>query len=131
MREQDYIAPKLANPGNVNSRQYTSAEVANILRRHGFKSNLIKCIVGGGVMGSKLTHENEAPFPESLAEFYIKSFCPPDGIVYDPFSGSGTTAAVAVKNGRNWVATDTRRSQIELTSRRVQEAQCHVQPISK
>ena len=72
-------------------------------------------------MGSKIAHENEAPFPERLAEFFVRSFCTPLGIVVDPFSGSGTTAAVARKWGRNWIAIDVRQSQIDLTKRRMQE----------
>ena len=40
----------------------------------------------------------------------------------DPFSGSGTTAAVAIRNGRNAIAFDTRESQVELTKRRVDES---------
>jgi hypothetical protein len=84
--------------------------------------NVIQCIVGGGVMGSKLAHENEAPFPESLAEFFVRSFCPPGGTVLDPFSGSGTTGAVAVKHGRKYIGIDVRESQVELTGRRMIEA---------
>jgi len=91
---QPYIPPKLANPGNV-----------------------IQC--SGGHLGSKLAHENEAPFPEKLAEFFIKSFCPPGGIVLDPFLGSGTTAAVAKQEGRGYIGIDIRESQIELTQRRL------------
>ena len=95
-----YAKPKISNPGNV-----------------------IRCKVGGGHMGSRLAHENEAPFPESLVEFFIRSFCPPSGIVLDPFSGSGTVAAVAEKWGRNSVAIEIRKSQIKLTQRRFDEAQ--------
>lgn len=72
-------------------------------------------------MGSKLAHENEAPFPEKLAEFFIKSFCPPGGTVLDPFCGSGTVAAVAERLGRNSIGYDIRESQIELTKRRLTE----------
>lgn len=83
--------------------------------------NLIRCNVGGGVMGSRLAHENEAPYPEKLAEFFIKSFCPPGGITLDPFAGSGTTAAVALRLGRRAIAVDIRRSQCDLTMRRIRE----------
>lgn len=83
--------------------------------------NVIKCNVGGGKMGSTLAHENEAPFPEVLAEFFIRSFCPPDGTVLDPFVGSGTTCAVAQRFGRNSVGIDIRQSQIELSQRRIAE----------
>jgi hypothetical protein len=93
---ESYAPPVLANPGNV-----------------------IECIVGGGVMGHKLCHENEAPFPEDLAEFFIRSFCPPLGIVLDPFSGSGTTASVAIRTGRRYIAIDIRDSQVELTKQRL------------
>jgi len=43
--------------------------------------------------------------------------------VLDPFSGSGTTLAVALKNGRRAIASDLRFSQVELTVRRAKEAQ--------
>lgn len=97
--KQGYVAPKIANPGN-----------------------LIDCHGGGGHMGSKLAHENEAPFPEKLAEFFIRSCCPPGGIVLDPHMGSGTVAAVAERHGRKWIGIDVRESQVELTGRRVAEA---------
>lgn len=100
MEVQGYSVPTLANPGNI-----------------------IKCIVGGGVMGSKLSHENEAPFPESLAEFFIRSFCPPGGTALDIFSGSGTTVAVAARCGRNGIGVDIRESQVALGRRRVSEVQ--------
>ncbi len=100
MREQSYTPPVLANPGNV-----------------------IKCVVGGGCMGSKMAHENEAPFPEKLAEFFVRSFCPPSGTVYDAFCGSGTTLAVAKRTGRIGIGTDVRESQIELTRRRLASVQ--------
>lgn len=92
----EYVPPVKANPGNV-----------------------IKCVVGGGVMGSKLAHENEAPFPEKLAEFFVRSFCPPNGTVLDPFCGSGTTLAVALKHGRSAVGVDIRQSQVDLTKKRI------------
>lgn len=95
-----YIKPVLANPGNV-----------------------IKCVVGGGCMGSKLAHENEAPFPEKLAEFFVRSFCPEGGTVLDPFGGSGTTAAVACRFGRNAVTIDVRPSQCELIKKRIKEVE--------
>jgi hypothetical protein len=82
--------------------------------------NLILCGPGGGGhMGHDLAHENEAPFPEYLAEDYIRSLCPPGGIVLDPFIGSGTTAAAAIKHGRQYIGFDVRESQIELTRRRL------------
>lgn len=70
-------------------------------------------------MGSQLAHLNEAPFPEKLAEFFIRSFAPEGGIVADCFSGSGTTAAVALACGRRAVACDLRASQVQLGIKRI------------
>lgn len=41
-----------------------------------------------------------AAMPEALAEFFIKAGCPVDGIVLDPFAGSGTTCVVAARLNR-------------------------------
>jgi DNA modification methylase len=76
-------------------------------------------VVGGGRIGSKLAHENEAPEPEQLAEFLVRTFCPPDGLVGDCFSGSGTTGGVALRWGRRTISCDVRQSQVDLTLRRL------------
>lgn len=96
----------------VSSRKYEPPKVCN-------PGNVIKCAVGGGRMGDDLAHENEAPFPEKLAEYFVRSFCPPGGVVLDPFMGSGTTLAVAKKFNRTGVGIDIRSSQVELTMRRL------------
>lgn len=93
---QDYEPPTLANPGN-----------------------LIRTNVGKGHMGDNIAHENEAPFPESLVEWFVLSLCPPGGIVVDPFSGSGTTAKVARRFDRHAIALDLRVSECEKAQRRL------------
>lgn len=91
--------PKIANPGNCI---------------------IVKARVGGGHMGGDaFCSQNEAPFPEKLAEFFVLSFCPPGGLCCDPFSGSGTTAAVSHRHGRNFVGCDLRQSQVDLGLKRV------------
>jgi hypothetical protein len=100
IQRQGFVPPEKSNPGNV-----------------------IDCgAVGGGHLGSDIAHDNEAPFPEKLASFFVRSFCPPGGVVYDPFGGSGTTLACAIKTGRRFLASDLRPSQIKLMQRRVRQA---------
>ncbi len=111
-----YDLPVLANPGNVVGETYTAAEVDALLGQMG---EFVDCTVGGGQMGSALAHDNEAPFPETLVERFVRSFCPPGGIVADCFSGSGSTAAVALAWGRRTIACDLRQSQVDLTVRRL------------
>lgn len=82
--------------------------------------NLISTGNGGGNIGHPIAHENEAPFPEALAEFFLKSFVPPNGIVLDPFSGSGTTVSVSERLGRNGIGFDLRMSQCKLGKQRLE-----------
>lgn len=113
----------LANPGNVVQEQYPAEKVRSLLEEYRVGeipySDVIRCLVGGNQMGSPLAHENEAPFPESLVYPFVVSFCPPGGVVADPFSGSGTTGAVAVRTGRRFVGCDLRQSQVDLARYRI------------
>lgn len=47
-----------------------------------------------------------ATMPEALVEPCILAGCPLDGLVCDPFLGSGTVGAVAERFGRRWVGVD-------------------------
>lgn len=103
--------------GTDSVQRYTPPDIAN-------PGNIIDCgAVGGGNIGSELAHENEAPFPEKLAAFFVLSFCPPGGLCCDPFSGSGTVAAMSKKHGRNFVGCDLRQSQIDIGLERVIQEQ--------
>lgn len=96
MEDQTYVPPAIANPGTV-----------------------VSCRVGGGRMGSPLAHKNEAPFPEALAEHFVRSMCPVDGWVLDPFCGSGTTLAVCARFDRNAMGVDIRESQCLIATERI------------
>jgi hypothetical protein len=105
--------PRPQREGNVRRvRTYKPPEKAN-------PGNVVFCHGGKGHTGHLLCHENEAPFPEKLAEFFIRSFCPPGGTVLDPFAGSGTTLAVAQMHGRSGLGIDIRESQVDLANRRI------------
>jgi hypothetical protein len=95
-----------------HSRYKTEGLIAN-------PGNLIRSVVGGGKLGHELAHETEAPFPENVPEWFVRSLCPPGGTVLDPFDGSGTSVSVAVRNGRNGIGLDLRRSQADLARRRI------------
>jgi DNA modification methylase len=47
-----------------------------------------------------------APYPEDLCKLPILATCPPDGLVLDPFCGTGTTLLVAYNLGRKSVGID-------------------------
>ena len=54
--------------------------------------------------------------PLKLLERIIKSSCPKDGWVFDPFAGSGTTAIAAQLLGRSCITCDINSQSIELVT---------------
>ena len=60
-----------------------------------------------------------AVYPEELIEPCILAGCPEDGTVLDPFMGSGTTAQVAMMNGRNSIGIELNESYGDLISNRI------------
>ncbi len=60
-----------------------------------------------------------AKFPKALAEFFILAGCPEKGLVLDPFMGSGTTAVVAKKLGRNYIGIELNKSYCEIAEARL------------
>ncbi|MYK22320.1 site-specific DNA-methyltransferase [Candidatus Poribacteria bacterium] len=59
--------------------------------------------------------------PEALLERIIKASSNEGDIVLDCFVGSGTTAAVAEKLGRRWIAADINKGAIQTTIKRLQK----------
>ena len=119
------VSNRLQDGGRANFRRTRESPETKVFRNPEISNpgNVIDCgAVGGGNIGDELAHENEAPFPEYLAESFVRSFCPPDGTVLDPFSGSGTTVAVACKWGRKGIGIDIRQSQTELAAKRIGRA---------
>lgn len=62
-----------------------------------------------------------ATFPTKLIEPCILAGCPPGGTVLDPFGGSGTTAVVAERHGRNTVLIELNPAYAEMADRRVKQ----------
>ena len=60
-----------------------------------------------------------ATFPPELIEPCILAGCPEGGFVFDPFGGSGTTAGVAMKYGRNAVLCELNAEYAELIPARI------------
>ena len=62
-----------------------------------------------------------APFPSVWPYRLIKGWCPPGGLVADPFGGTGTTALVADVLGRHGVSVDRSADYCHLANWRVND----------
>ena len=60
-----------------------------------------------------------ATFPKELIITPIKACCPTNGIVLDPFMGSGTTALVAKELGLNYIGIELNEEYIKMAEKRL------------
>lgn len=71
-------------------------------------------------MGEKTAHSTQKP--EELIRRFIAGTTTAESLVVDPFVGSGTTAVVAERLGRRWIAGDADPRYVELARHRLREA---------
>ena len=69
--------------------------------------------------GKKLNKDHGAVFPEELVEKIITNFLNKKDVVYDPFLGTGTTAFVAKKLGRNYLGSELLESYFNFAQERL------------
>ena len=68
----------------------------------------------------KIAFEHPAIFPEKLVEDHIKSWSDPGDLILDPFMGSGTTAKIALMNGRNFIGIESNLNYINIINKRIE-----------
>lgn len=106
MEVQEYRVPDVSNPGNVIVAPPPSSDV-------------VRAPVGGGKLGSRLAHESVAPMSLAVAERFVCWYCRPDGVVLDPFAGSGTTLHAAKAHGRRGIGCDRDARMVGVANRRL------------
>jgi DNA modification methylase len=57
--------------------------------------------------------------PLDLMRWLVRLICPEDGLVLDPFCGSGTTGAAAAIEGRRFFGIELESSYIEIAAARI------------
>lgn len=64
---------------------------------------------------------NKATFSTELCEKLLSLYCPPRGVVYDPFMGSGTTAVACVRKELYYLGSEISKNQCEWAESRLQK----------
>lgn len=82
------------------------------------RDNIWRYATGKG-HNDDLAFEHSAVFPEKLARDHIISWSNPGDLVLDPFIGSGTTAKMAMQNGRHYLGFDISQEYVDLANKRV------------
>lgn len=73
------------------------------------------------VTGSPFTGAHCATFPPELIEPIILASAPKDGVVVDPFGGSGTVGLVCRQHERHFILCDINADNVELARKRIAE----------
>ena len=68
---------------------------------------------------SKKEYRHAAPFPEALVERCLACGCPRNGLVLDPYVGSGTTAKVALDRGSPAIGIDLNAKYLKIAAARI------------
>ena len=104
----EWANSRLARLGANDTTRQNSANAS------GFGRNISrwadrKTVLPDNVLSLPLVGKNKghpAVFPVELPAFFIRLLTPKDGLVIDPFGGSGTTAIAAFQEGRSCVLID-------------------------
>jgi len=109
--------------GNIGQRQKDGSIKKNgkkTIKKFGLRFNIWRILNEGGWNNKDiLTKKHPATFPEQLANDHIISWSNPGDLVYDPFMGSGTTAKMAILNGRKWVGSEISKEYCDVVDERV------------
>lgn len=73
------------------------------------------------ITGSPFTGTHCATFPPELIEPIVLASCPENGIIFDPFGGSGTVGVVCCEHRRHFLLCDISKENVELARKRVKE----------
>jgi DNA modification methylase len=61
--------------------------------------------------------------PVALMRWLVRLVTPPDGLVLDPFTGSGTTGIAATLEGRRFLGIEREAEYVEIARARIAHAQ--------
>jgi site-specific DNA-methyltransferase (adenine-specific) len=104
----DWATSRLAKLGQNDTTRQNSANASgfgrNISRWASRKTVLPDNVLSLPLVGTNKGHP--AVFPVELPAFFIRLLSPQDGLVIDPFAGSGTTAVAAIQERRSCVLID-------------------------
>ncbi len=69
--------------------------------------------------GTKIDASHGAVFPAELVEKILCNFSSEGEVIYDPFSGTGTTAVVSKRMNRRWIGSEINPNYVRLSETRL------------
>lgn len=130
-KNQDYFFNLIKEPytkelnrwGGVINKGYENHKYKTLSRKRSFrpdeKGRIKRSVWQINTNGFSGSGEHIAPFPEALVRNCIEASCPLNGIILDPFIGSGTVGVVAKKLKRQWIGIELNPNYIKIAKNRI------------
>jgi site-specific DNA-methyltransferase (adenine-specific)/site-specific DNA-methyltransferase (cytosine-N4-specific) len=104
----DWVESRLRNLGKNDLSRHNSVNASgfgrDVSKWVGKRTVLPSNVLSIALVGKNKGHP--AVFPVDLPLFFIRLLCPENGLVADPFAGSGTTGIAALSLGRHSILID-------------------------
>lgn len=104
-------------PGDVHFRELRTASKAE--ERGGVTPFNVLPIANSVSVGSAGAYGHGAGTPLALADWWTRYVCPPNGIILDPFCGSGTMGVAAINNHCGFIGIDKMSKYIDIAKDRM------------
>ena len=66
-------------------------------------------------------NDHPTPKPIELMRYLVRLYSPEDGIVLDPYNGSGSTGIASMDEGREYIGMELDKRYCEITEKRIKE----------
>lgn len=70
---------------------------------------------------AKMPNEHKAVMNPKVADFFIKNFTKENDLIYDCFSGLGTTAIACIKNNRKYIGSEIIKQYADISINKIKE----------
>ena len=107
----------MTGSGNRMTNGQTTGTVRMVINEMKCRGTIWDYLMAGDKDPIKRKHP--APFPDKIPYDFINCFCPPNGVVLDPYMGCGSTAAMAKKLQRNYIGFEISHDYIKLCEQRL------------
>lgn len=100
----------MSNNGNMGD---PTGRAAKLIGGSAWDGEWIKRVRGEDFTGLGANSSGTSIFDPVLTELAYRWFCPPDGLILDPFAGGSVRGIVAAMLGRRYIGIDLRPEQVE------------------
>lgn len=102
---------------NVCAHNVTNGSGMNMSQR--YVSDFVRPSNVISISTDNTNHQHPAAFPIALPEFFIKLLTDENDVVFDPFSGSGTTLVSAKELRRHYIGCEIKKEYIDIINDRL------------